>query len=85
MIAVAINQELEQYLAAFRTTNGTALPDLLQRSQSTIEKLQQDVKVLRWALYQARQALMQSSGYLHGGVLSLIETAESMTEPANDR
>ena len=82
---MGINEELETYIKAFRVTEGTILPQLLERAQSKIEKLEQDVKVLRWALYQARQALMQSSGYLHGGVLSLIETAESMTEPANDR
>ena len=82
---MGINEELETYIKAFRVTEGTILPQLLERAQSKIEKLEQDVKALRWALYQARQALMQSSGYLHGGVLSLIETAESMTEPANDR
>lgn len=82
---MAINQELEQYLSAFRTTSGTALPDLLQRSQSTIEKLQHDIKVLRWALYQAREALMNTSSHSYGTVLSIIDNVESMTEPANDR
>lgn len=81
---VAINQELEQYLAAFRTTNGTALPDLLQRSQSTIEKLQQDVKVLRWALDQARNALTGQT-VQETTALSLLDTARRITEPANDR
>lgn len=84
MTVVAINQELEQYLAAFRTTNGTALPDLLQRSQSTIEKLQQDVKVLRWALDQARNALTGQT-VQETTALSLLDTARRITEPANDR
>lgn len=82
---MAINEELDKYLSAFRAVESASLEILLSRSKSHIERLEQDVKVLRWALYQAREALLQSHGQANSGVLSLIETAQSMTEPANDR
>lgn len=82
---MGINEELETYIKAFRVTEGTILPQLLERAQSTIEKLQHDIKVLRWALYQAREALMNTSSHSYGTVLSIIDNVESMTEPANDR
>lgn len=82
---MAINEELDKYLSAFRAVESASLEILLSRSKSHIERLEQDVKVLRWALYQAREALLQSRGQANSGVLSLIETAQSMTEPANDR
>lgn len=83
---MSLNKELAQYADALRVTNATALFDLLQRSQAALEKLEQDRKVLRWALMQARDALIDDKSEFNRGVLmSIIDTANSMTEPANDR
>ncbi len=81
-----LNRELAQYVDALRVTNATALFDLLQRSQAALEKLEQDRKVLRWALFQAREAMIDGTNDLNRGVvMSIIDTAHNMTEPANDR
>ena len=84
MIDMGINEELETYIKAFRVTEGTILPQLLERAQSKIEKLEQDVKVLRWALHQARDAL-NGQAVQETTALSLLDTARRITEPANDR
>ena len=81
-----LTKEISQYIDALRITNSTSLYDLLQRSQTALEKLEQDRKVLRWALFQAREALVDGqTTFQNTTVLSIIDTAKSMTEPANDR
>lgn len=86
MIDMDLTKELSQYVEALRITSGSSLHDLLQRSQAALEKLEQDRKVLRWALLQARDALIDDKSEFNRGVLmSIIDTANSMTEPANDR
>ena len=81
---MGINEELETYIKAFRVTESTILPQLLERVQSKIEKLEQDVKVLRWALYQARDALSGQT-VKETTAMSLLDTARRITEPTNDR
>lgn len=81
-----LNEELAKYIDALRVTNATALFDILQRSQSALEKLEQDRKVLRWALFQAREAMIGGTTNLNRDVvMSIIDTAHNMTEAANDR
>lgn len=56
---------------------------IIEGARSRIDRLENDVKVLRWALHRAREALTHSGSY--SGVIDLIQTAENMTGPANDR
>lgn len=81
---MAINEELEKYISAFRVTEGAPVDRILSQSKERIEKLEQDVKILRWALEKARDALTGQT-IQETIALSLIETAKNMTEPANDR
>lgn len=81
-----LTKEISQYIDALRITNSTSLYDLLQRSQTALEKLEQDRKVLRWALLQARDALTSERCDFHNtALISILDTAKNMTEPANDR
>lgn len=79
---MTLTEQIDSYINAVRWTNATQVSEILANAKQTIEKLEQDRKVLRWALMQAREALLDSN---QPTVLSIIETAESMTEPANDR
>lgn len=81
---MAINEELDNYLSAFRVTESVAVDRLLARSKEHIEKLEQDIKVLRWALERARDALTGQT-VQETIAMSLIDTAQKITEPANDR
>lgn len=81
---MAINEELDKYLSAFRVTESVAVDRLLARSKEHIEKLEQDIKVLRWALERARDALTGQT-VQETIAMSLIDTAQKITEPANDR
>lgn len=79
-----LNEELDKYLSAFRITESVAVERLLSRSKERIEKLEHDVKVLRWALERAREA-MTGQTVQETVALSLLDTAQKLTEPANDR
>lgn len=79
---MTLTDKLNWCMEAHKWTQTNSVIELLEQSRQQIEKLEQDRKVLRWALMQAREALLHSN---QTTVLSIIETAESMTEPANDR
>ena len=72
-------------IEALKHIQGQPIIDSLTAARDRIEKLEQDKKILRWALEQARQALLHDERYINGSVLSILDTAQSMTEPANDR
>ena len=80
-----LTKEIAQCIDALRVANSASLYDLLQRSQTALEKLEQDRKVLRWALLQAREAISGGTPFYSQTLLSIIDTAKNMTEPANDR
>lgn len=81
---MALNEELERYLSAFRVTEGIAVERLLSQSKERIDKLEHDVKVLRWALERAREAITGQT-VQETLAISLLDTAQKLTEPANDR
>jgi len=81
---MALNEELERYLSAFRVTEAIAVERLLSQSKERIDKLEHDVKVLRWALERAREAITGQT-VQETLAISLLDTAQKLTEPANDR
>lgn len=82
---MTITEQIDGYINAMRWTDTVHVSDLLRNAKETIEKLEQDRKVLRWALTQVQDSLVNDTYYLNGAVLSILETAKVMTEPANDR
>lgn len=83
---MTITEQIDGYINAMRWTDTVHVSDLLRNAKEIIEKLEQDRKILRWALMHARESILSGDSETHWPTLvSLIETAESMTEPANDR
>lgn len=81
-----ITEQIDNCIRASQWVRSANIEEIMAEAKQTIEKLEQDRRVLRWALLQCRDALHAGPNETHyPTLLSIIETAESMTEPANDR
>ena len=84
---MSASKDLEHYITALRWTESVSVAEVLHNAHQSIQKLEQDKKVLRWALERARDALL---GHEHQtdatrSALATLESAQMITEPANDR
>lgn len=80
---MSVTDDLLHLQNAIKWQQASNVSEVIENARGRIDKLESDVKVLRWALTRARMCLLQAGGF--DNTIGLLDTAESMTEPANDR
>lgn len=80
---MTVIDDLENLERAIRWQQASNIVAVIENAKTQINKLENDVRILRWALHRAQQCLTENGNY--SPVVDLLQTAENMTEPVNDR